>query len=115
MIPPARLDLVEEIQRMRASAHANGHVAKTLVRSTELRLVLMVLRGGAEIPVHHAEGALTVHALDGHLQIVVEDVRYDLVPGQLLVLEPELPHAVSAIEDSAILLSIAWRGHGAAA
>jgi quercetin dioxygenase-like cupin family protein len=114
MNPPARFDLVAEVQQVRAGAHAAGHVAKTLVRTNELRLVLMVLQRGAELPVHQAEGAMTVHALDGRLRIVAAESHfYELVPGQLLVLEPGVPHSVTAIEDSAILLSIAWRGHHA--
>ena len=98
---------------MRSGARANGHVAKTLVRAPQLRVVLMLLRRGAEIPVHQAEGALTVHVLEGRARLAAADDVHELVPGQLLVFEPGVPHAVAAIEDSAILLTIAWRGHDA--
>ena len=113
MSPIARLDLAAEIESMRSGARANGHVAKTLVRSPQLRLVLMLLRRGAEIPVHQAEGALTIHVLEGRARLAAADDAHELVAGQLAVFEPGVPHAVAAIEDSAILLTIAWRGHDA--
>jgi quercetin dioxygenase-like cupin family protein len=107
----ARLDIAAEIETMRASARTNGHVAKTLIRFPELRLVLMWLRQGAEIPAHQAEGAITLHVLEGRVRLATADDAGDLVPGQLVALEPSVPHAIAAIEDSAVLLTIAWRGH----
>jgi hypothetical protein len=39
------------------------------------------------------------------------DLTVELAAGQLLVLEPEVAHSLEAVEESAFLLAIAFRGH----
>ncbi len=106
--PIARLDLVEEVRKMRASPRTKEHTAKTLFRNLDQRLVLMLLDSGAQIPVHHTEAALTLQALDGRVIVSLLESTFDLGPGQLLAIERDVPHAMVAIEDSAILLTLAW-------
>lgn len=107
----ARFDLEEEIRRMRATAKPGGHVGKTLVRAPDLRLVLMILQRGAKIPEHHAGGSVSIQGLDGRVILTSPESSFELEPGHLLVLEHDVPHALEAAEDSAVLLTIAWRGH----
>ena len=109
--PIARLDLEEEIRRMRASPKPGGHVGKTLLRSADMRLVLMILERGTGISDHQADGSLTIQALDGRVIVSLLESSFDLASGQLLTIERGIPHALIAIEDSAILLTIAWSGH----
>ena len=104
--PIANLDLVEEIRQLRASPIPNGHVAKTVVHNRDLRVVLMVLERGAKLPRHHAKGSLAIHALDGRVIVSLLDSTFDLGPGQLLAIEPGVAHALVAIEDSALMLTI---------
>jgi quercetin dioxygenase-like cupin family protein len=105
--PIARLDLVEEIRQLRASPMPHGHVSKTVLHHRELRIVLMVLQAEAQIPRHHAKGSLAIQVLDGRVIVGVSQESFDLGAGQLLALEPELEHAVVAIEDSALMLTVA--------
>ncbi len=105
--PIARLDLVEEARQLRASPIPHGHVAKTVLHNADLRVVLMVLQRGARIPRHHAKGSLLVQVLDGRAIVTLLDTSFDLGAGQVLAIEPELAHALVAIEDSALLLTIA--------
>jgi quercetin dioxygenase-like cupin family protein len=109
--PIARLDLVEEVRKMRASPRPKAHTAKTLVRTLDQRLVLMLLDRGAQIPVHQTEAPLTIQALDGRVIVSLLASTFDLGPGQLLAIERDVPHAMVAIEDSAVLLTLAWHGH----
>ena len=105
--PIARLDLVEEIRRLRASPMPHGHLAKTVLRNADLRVVLMVLQRGASIPKHHAKGSLLVQAIDGRVIATLLESSFDLGPSNVLAIEPEIAHAIVAIEDSALLLTIA--------
>jgi quercetin dioxygenase-like cupin family protein len=105
--PIARLDLVEEARQLRASPIPHGHVAKTVLRNSDLRAVLMVLERGARIPRHHAKGSMLVQVLDGRVIVAVLDSSFDLGPGNVLALEREVAHELVAIEDCALLLSIA--------
>jgi quercetin dioxygenase-like cupin family protein len=108
--PIARVDLVEETRLLRASSRTADHAAKTLVRTRDQRLVLMILDRGANIPVHHTDTALTIQALDGRVIVTMFESSFDLGPGQLLAIERDVPHGVVAIEDTAVLLTLAWRG-----
>lgn len=110
-LPAARLDLYAEIQAMRANAKPLGHLAKTLVRSPSLRIVLMTLQRGTRIAEHHTDGTLAIQILDGGVRVDMPDGRHDLVPGQVLVIERDVAHAVDALEDSAILLTLAAPAH----
>jgi quercetin dioxygenase-like cupin family protein len=104
--PIARLDLVDEIRQMRASPNPHGHVAKTVVHDRDLRVVLMILARGTTLPRHHAKGSLAIQVLDGRVVIGMLDSSFDLGPGQLLVVAPEIAHGLVAIEDSALMLTI---------
>jgi quercetin dioxygenase-like cupin family protein len=110
-LPFARFDLEEEIRRMRATARPGGHLGKTLVRAPDMRLVLMILQRGARISEHRAGGSSSIQGLDGRVTLTLPDASFEIGPGHLLVIEHDVPHALEAAEDSAILLTIAFRGH----
>ena len=113
MVPVARLDLPEEIRQMRTSIPPGGrrHLSKTLVRTGDVRLVLMVLEKGARIDEHRTEGRMTIHGVDGHVRVRSGEASFELAPGQVLVLDRDVPHALQAVEESSVLLTIAWHGH----
>lgn len=92
---------------MRASPRTSGHLAKTLLHGPDLRLVLLLLDPGAKLPTHHASGSLTIQTLAGRVIITLLESSFDLGPGQLLAIERGVSHAVVAIEDSALLLTVA--------
>jgi quercetin dioxygenase-like cupin family protein len=113
MVSVARLDLPEEIRQMRTSVPPGGrrHLSKTLIRTADVRLVLMVLESGARIDEHKTEGRMTIQGIDGHVRVRSGESTFDLAPGQLLVLDRDVPHALQAVEESSILLTITWHGH----
>jgi quercetin dioxygenase-like cupin family protein len=105
--PIAKLDLVEEIRRMRASPMPGDHIAKTVLHNEDLRIVLMILSRGARIPQHHAKGSLAIHTLDGRVIVTLLESSFDLGPGQMLAIQRDVSHALVAIEDTALVLTIA--------
>jgi quercetin dioxygenase-like cupin family protein len=110
-LPFSRFDLEEEIRRMRTTLNPGDHVSKTLVRAPDLRLVLMVLQKGVRIPEHGIEGSSCIQGLDGRVILTLPGERFEIGPGQLLMIEHDVPHALEAAEDSAVLLTISFRGH----
>ena len=106
--PIARADLDEEVRGLRRSQRPGGRASKTLLHATDLRLVLMVLDRGETIPAHHANGSLTVQVIDGRVVVNLLGASFDLAAGQLLAVERGVTHALAAIEDSAVLLTIGW-------
>jgi quercetin dioxygenase-like cupin family protein len=86
-----------------------GHTARTLVRTEELRTVLVVMKAGARIAEHHADTTVCVHALSGHLRLRLPGGSVELPAGQVLPLERGLRHDVEAVTDSTFLLTLGWK------
>jgi quercetin dioxygenase-like cupin family protein len=104
-------DLIAEVERLHAERTWNrGQNAKTLVKYDDLRVVLMALKAGARIPEHKANGRISVQVLSGHVRLNAAGRTFDLRPGSLLALDERTPHDVEALDESAVLLTIAWPG-----
>jgi quercetin dioxygenase-like cupin family protein len=102
-------DLASEINQLHRDAESStGRNAKTLVKCDDFRVVLTTLRAGARMPEHRTEGRISIHAVRGHLRIRAEGRTFDLATGGLLALDAGVAHDVDALEDSALLLTIAW-------
>ncbi len=108
-----RFDLAAELEQMRGLQHAAAphHVAKTLVRSADLRVVLITMDAGTDIASHHTDAAITIQILDGRICLSSPGSELDLGAGTVTKLDRGVRHALHAIERSSVLLSIAWTGH----
>jgi quercetin dioxygenase-like cupin family protein len=107
--PILSFDLNGEIERLREeNTWQAGRNSKTLVKHPDLRVVLTVMKLGAQLHEHKTAGRISVQAVVGHIRMHVGDEVIDLPAGHLLALERGLPHDVEALEDSAFLLTIAW-------
>jgi quercetin dioxygenase-like cupin family protein len=111
--PFLELDLTREIEQLHSEPEwKRDHNAKTLVKYDDFRIVVIALKAHARIPAHQTEGRLSVHTVRGHVQIRALGRTFDLPAGSLLALDEGLPHDVEALENSALLLTIAWPGRG---
>ena len=110
-------DLMDEVRQLReeASWREVGRSAKTLVKEADLRLVLVALRHGVAMDAHQASGPITIQAVSGMFRVNLPDQHVNLAPGQFVALQPALRHSVTALEDGAFLLTIAWPGHSPSA
>jgi quercetin dioxygenase-like cupin family protein len=109
--PFLEFDLAGELEQLaREHQPIGGQNAKTLVKYDDLRIVLIALRANGRIPGHQAEGRISVHTIRGRIRIRAIQRTFDLPAGSLLALDRGLPHDVEALEDSALLLTIAWPG-----
>lgn len=87
----------------------DNHNAKTLVKDDDVRVILIAMKTGARLPEHHEPTRITIQTLTGRLGIVTSEGTIDLPAGSLVTLEGGLPHEIEALEESAFLLTIAWR------
>lgn len=106
--PVLTFDLDRELAQLRQKAgyEAGEPTGTTLLKEPDLRIVLMVLRAGAHMIEHHASGPISVQPLEGRFLFSVADESIELGAGQMLALEPGIPHTVEALEDTAFLLTI---------
>ena len=72
-----------------------------------MRIVLIVMRAGAKIAQHHAQDAASIHSLTGHIRLRLPQRAVDLPAGHMLVIPPQLPHDVEAVDDAAFLITLA--------
>jgi quercetin dioxygenase-like cupin family protein len=76
-----------------------------LVKTDRFEAVELVLRAGDEIPSHAVPGYATVHCLQGSMMVEAAG-QVQLDAGDWLYLDRGQPHSVTAIQDSALLLTI---------
>lgn len=78
----------------------------TLVKTADLELIRLVLPAGKVIPLHKAPGEITVQCLEGRVAFTAFDKTQELTGGQLLYLTAGEPHALKAIENSSMLVTL---------
>jgi quercetin dioxygenase-like cupin family protein len=102
-------DLDREIQQLHQEREwTSGQNARTLVKFDDFRVVLTALRAHARMPSHRTQGRISIQTIRGHIEIRAAGRTFDLRGGGLLALDRGLPHEVEALQDSVLLLTIAW-------
>lgn len=106
-------DLAKECELLHAEDpwQQGDRNAKTLIKQRELRVVLLTLKRGATLETHKADGRVTVHVLSGHARLAMSGQKIDLPAGNLVEISPNVSHDVEAVEESAVLLTVAWMGN----
>jgi quercetin dioxygenase-like cupin family protein len=108
--PFLAFDLKGELERLHGeAAWTSGHASRTLVKFDDFRVVLMTVRAGTRIPEHQTKGRLSIYTVSGRIRVRAAGRTFDLGDGALLALDQGAPHDVEAVDDSAFLLTIAWR------
>jgi quercetin dioxygenase-like cupin family protein len=112
--PALAFDLTAEAATLRAENPWKQHGSNgvTLVKHSDLRIVLIVMKPAARLEEHHAGARISIQTLSGHTRVHHGGEAIDLPAGSLLALEKDEPHDLEAIEDSDVLLTIAWPGNG---
>ena len=101
------LDLGEAAVELRAiEGIAEDRRAVTLVRQSGLNLAITYLRAGASLAEHAAPGPITIQVLDGLVRIALGDQQLEVPAGRLVAFGAGVRHAVHAVEDSTLLLTL---------
>ena len=59
---------------------------------------------------HRATSAATLHVIAGRMVVRAADRSLELGPGDVVIMEPGLTHAVEAVADTALLLTLVETG-----
>ncbi|MDQ2876318.1 MAG: cupin domain-containing protein [Actinomycetota bacterium] len=94
----------------RARAASGGRAAATVIGGRErvLRQTVIAMTGGTALAEHENPGEASVHVLAGRVRLSAGEHSWEGCPGDLLVV-PDSPHGLEALEDSAVLLTVARR------
>ena len=101
------LDAIAREQARRAAVAPAGRSAETVYGGHEraLRQTVLALTAGTSLAEHENPGEATVQVLSGCVRLTAGDAAWEGRSGDLLVV-PGTRHAVHAVEDSAILLTV---------
>ncbi len=83
--------------------------SSTLVRAAHLEVFRFVLLTGQTAPDHTASGALTLQCLEGIVELDAHGRTQTLRAGDMVYLADAEPHAVKALEDASLLVTILLR------
>jgi quercetin dioxygenase-like cupin family protein len=81
-------------------------VTSSLLKTPRLQLMRLVLPAGSGMPEHSVPGAITVHCLEGDAVVTTASRRCELSAGQLVMLPENERHAVQALTDASLLVTV---------
>lgn len=100
------------LAELRAEDHParNGHRQITLFHRGPVTQVLFSFEPGGHLDEHSAHGLVSIHVLEGLVHIEADGVEHALGEGEILVLDPDVPHDVRAPKAAAMLLTVHLQG-----
>lgn len=106
-MPHAKSGNVIEVRPL--GAEISDHKTYALFKSRDLEVMRLVLKEGKSLPSHKVPGDITVHCLEGKMDVTTAGVSHVLAAGQMLFLSGGIEHAVVGVEDSSALVTIALK------
>jgi quercetin dioxygenase-like cupin family protein len=94
-------------QSRKAAASTSRRAAETVYggHDKSLRQTVIALPAGSALAEHENPGEATVHVLNGRVRLDCAQTSWEGSPGDLLVVPPAR-HSLTALEDSAVLLTV---------
>lgn len=91
-----------------ARGQHSRRAAKTLASTTSIRATVIALASGAVVADHDAPSAATLQVIIGRVRLHTADHNWTLEAGELVPVPPQR-HGLDALDDSAVLLTVALR------
>jgi len=100
-------DLGEEMRLIREELIGGRvRIARTLVKGGSLRLTLVGMAAGGRLDEHDAPGPITIHVLEGELDLTAGGETRNCATGSLIALDRRVRHAVSSQRGAMFLLTL---------
>ena len=80
-----------------------------LFKTDELEVMRLVMPAHKTMPSHSVKGEITIHCLEGEVELDVDGRTQRLRAGQLVWLEGSVAHGLTALRDASLLLTIVLR------
>ncbi len=81
-------------------------VSTALFKAAQLEVVRLVLPRGHTMREHRVQGEITLQCMEGALDLTVDGPTQRMQGGDLVYLAAGQPHALAAVQDTALLLTI---------
>ena len=80
-----------------------------LFKTDELEVIRLVMPADKTMPPHKVKGEITIQCLEGEIELVIDGQPQRMKAGQLVWLEGDADHALKAISNSSLLVTIVLR------
>ena len=81
-----------------------------LVKTDAFEAIRMVIPAGHEVCSNHrVDGPITIHCLEGQIDFIADGDKRAVRAGQWLFLPGGVPHTISGVDDSLVLLTVIFR------
>jgi len=84
----------------------SGRTARTLVKEGPLRLTMLALAPGGDLPEHSTDGPVSIHMLQGGAIFRAHGTDYTLDTNDILVLAPGVRHSARSEHGCSFLLTV---------
>ena len=83
-----------------------------LIRTEDMEVIRMVIPEGKTVAEHSVEGEITVQCLKGSVDFTHENETQTLTNGDWIYLNKKVSHALTANEETVLLLTILFTSQG---
>ena len=80
-----------------------------LFKTGELEVMRVVMPAGKTMPAHKVRGEITIHCLEGQVDLLAGGKTQRMKADQLVWLEGSVDHALTAVQDASLLVTIVLR------
>jgi quercetin dioxygenase-like cupin family protein len=102
------LATIAEAMRSEPAYLGEGHTARTLVRTPDLRVVLIAMQAGSRLERHQVDETASLQVLAGRVRVGLPDRMAEIGLHGMLVLGRSIPHDVEASVASTVVLTFGW-------
>ena len=90
----------------RTLVQTHGRSARTLVKEGPLRLTLMAIAAGGNMPAHTTDGPVSIHLLEGDVTFTGAGESHTLSVGDVIVYARSVEHAATSTSGCLLLLTV---------
>lgn len=83
-----------------------GERSTAIVKTDQFEAIRLIVPSGSILKSHQVPGRLTLHCLEGCVELALADGTVDLKANQWVHFDGGAPHSVRGIEDASLLLTI---------
>jgi len=84
--------------------------AQALFKDAQLEVMRLYLPAAKHIAAHQVDGPITIFCIEGQVEIQTDHASKILHTGDLMYLAGSASHALTAIDDSSLLVTIVFQG-----
>jgi quercetin dioxygenase-like cupin family protein len=87
---------------------SGGRAARTLAKTEGLRVTLVLIKKDVEMNPEATAGGASIEVLAGQLRVHAGGEPWEVGAGELMVLADNLREPITAVEETAFLLTVTW-------